>query len=323
VTWRNAEKKLTRENQVREWQRRLAETFSSNGIVGGRLLWSVIDQEDRAGAQFVEKFKGYRVLIDSFFEFFGESLEHAVKEFGAQEHASDKNFSTCLLEFQTIFRAFRAAESLATRGYPLDAYALLRNVAEKAICIGAVADGITSFPKLAGTEGMPRDQKWSPEDVKRIRKARKKEERRIQSSMYGANSCLSAETIHELRHWDDMFDRQVHGSTFSMFGEIGRWMFEAGKPFSLGPVHDDDGSAMYFCRATEIAWFVIRTVPYLQKSSGSFGQVWADRWLVMDESIRFSIDALGLMGKKIAASISELVEKKLRLTPESYYIERN
>ena len=46
---------MATKEQIIEFQRRLEATFSHNGVVGGRLLMGAMDQENAAGAAFVEK----------------------------------------------------------------------------------------------------------------------------------------------------------------------------------------------------------------------------------------------------------------------------
>jgi hypothetical protein len=312
---------MTRQEEIAAWQKRLEATFSTNGIVGGRLLTSVLALEQQSGTTFVTTFKGYRVLIDAFFEFFAESLEKTILEIRTIGYPKDDTYSSILLEFQLIFRAFRAAESLACNGYPLDGYALLRNLAERVVVIASLIHGISTLEKVIGTDEAPKDRKWTLDDKQQIRRRRKREERRIFDLMTGRKSGLSPDAVKELELWNSMFDMQVHGSQLSKFGEVGRWMFEKEAPFSLGPQYDEDGAAMYFNRSTEIAWLIVRVLPYLQQKSRSFGMDWERKWQIMDDSFRFSVESLGLLGKKIAAVMIELVEAKFSFTPAIHYVE--
>ena len=61
---------------VAEWQKRLEDTFSTDNIIGKRLL-TIIDMEKVYGQFVVQKFHGYRVLTDSFFDFYMETLQAA------------------------------------------------------------------------------------------------------------------------------------------------------------------------------------------------------------------------------------------------------
>ena len=64
---------------VEEWQLRLKENFSFNGIIGFPLL-SIIEKEKQYGI-FVEKtFFGYNVLMNSFQSFFVETFECFCRE---------------------------------------------------------------------------------------------------------------------------------------------------------------------------------------------------------------------------------------------------
>jgi hypothetical protein len=52
-----------------EMIKRLADTFTVNGVIGG-LLQGVHDDEDDVGNQLVERFRGQHALMDSFLAFF-------------------------------------------------------------------------------------------------------------------------------------------------------------------------------------------------------------------------------------------------------------
>ena len=66
-----------RKREILAWQQRLEDRFSHAGIVGGLYLSLLIELEHQCGRHFVVKYHGHRVLVDSFFEFFGQTLETA------------------------------------------------------------------------------------------------------------------------------------------------------------------------------------------------------------------------------------------------------
>jgi hypothetical protein len=55
---------------IKAWQNKLLAAFSQNGTPGGRFLANAIAEEQKTGAEFMDKYYGHRVLTDSFMEFF-------------------------------------------------------------------------------------------------------------------------------------------------------------------------------------------------------------------------------------------------------------
>lgn len=60
--------------KVDEWQKRLEDNFTYNGVIGGKILPSTIKQERICGSYFTQKFHGHRVLADSFLDFFAVTV---------------------------------------------------------------------------------------------------------------------------------------------------------------------------------------------------------------------------------------------------------
>jgi hypothetical protein len=110
---------------VDEWQTRLEQTFGSKGLVGRRIL-DIIEKEKEYGLYVTNKFIGYRVISDSFMDFFIQTLKLAydwTQKFGFPDSYPD--YSLIFLFQLTNFKSLRAAENLLLCGYPLDGYALL------------------------------------------------------------------------------------------------------------------------------------------------------------------------------------------------------
>ena len=97
---------------------------------------------------------GHRILADSFLDFLAVTVRSAAE--GHSKHGWPPDhayYPICLVEFVTQFRGMRAAEVLSVSGYPLDGYALQRNLKDRAISLGAIVGGISSFPALYGLKG--------------------------------------------------------------------------------------------------------------------------------------------------------------------------
>lgn len=307
---------------VAEWQSRLESYFMVDGKTGGSLL-KVLKMESDYGRYVIEKFKGQFALIDSFFGFFIETVNaagKAVKISHLEKWPSEySQYPLVLLHYVTIFKSFRAAENLLKSGYPLDGYALLRDLKDRAILVGALVHGKTSFQKLLGIlEDRPLPS-ITEEEYKRIKKRRKDEERRIFNEMIRKKSGLPTDVLKELEFWESLFHEEVHGSRLTFSKGLG-WL-RGTEPLFLGPVPKDDSIAMYMNRASEIGWLFLRTFPFLQLEPNAFGEEWREKWTVLDDSFRIMIQALEKIGKKIAQVFPILVDTKFKFPDDLHYHE--
>jgi hypothetical protein len=139
---------------IAAWQKRLEDNFTVKGIVGGNLL-EIIDQERICGEYFVNKFHGQDVLINSFQSFYIETITNVFDWVGVHGWLKDcEYYAPLLFHYITTFRGFRACENLLLKGYPLDGYALLRDLKDRCIFLAGIAHNITSFPTLLGIQGV-------------------------------------------------------------------------------------------------------------------------------------------------------------------------
>jgi hypothetical protein len=307
---------------VGEWQKSLEENFTYNGVVGGRILPATMEQERICGAYGVSKFHGHRILADSFLDFFGITVRSAGEGHSKHGWPPHPYYAMCLVEFITQFRGMRAAEILSINGYPLEGYALQRNLKDQAIFLGSIAVGISSFPALYGLRKPPASAPWTQEDQRTVLKHRKSEELLIIDQMIGKRSGLDPNDIEALKQWNELFHIQVHGARLSVMREIFSCLRD-GRDFAVGPRIDDDGLAMYMNRFTEIAWMTHRALPFLQTEIISFNEHWQHQWEVLDDALRVSVEGLGSLGKKIAPAFMALIQHKFGTSPASRYIERS
>lgn len=308
---------------VSEWQRRLESTFSKNGIIGSKLV-DIINQENEYGNYIINTFHGYGVLQDSFFDFFIETLQRAnyfVRKHGIHREASYYNFT--FLTQVTNFRSFRAAENLLLKGYPLDGYALLRDLKDRAIFQAAIMKDITTFKKLHGHDILEtaKGNLSSDSDLyKKAKNQQKSQERRILNLFLGEKSGFDKDTINELNRWGRMFHEEVHGSRFTFAIEGGDWL-RGKSPISIGPLPNTRAIAMYLNRSHEIGWMILRTLPVLQLKPNALGDEWSAKWYVLDDSFRYSITSFAKMGKKIGHAILKLIDSKFNFNPTYVYKE--
>lgn len=307
-----------RKRQIHNWQKTLEDAFSFGEIVGGRFLLPLIDLEKAVGEHFVTKYRGHRVLIDSFFDFFGRTLQtaaHVVTRLGWP--ADRPYYHDCLLRFLSLFRTARAADLLSTSGYPLEGYTLQRGLKEQLFALSAVANKLVTMRGLRGLDKAPEGE-WTDGDRQRIRKASIATERKIRGNLL--QDGLSVDSVAALALWDDLFNHQVHGAQLTQAIELDR-LIRAGSALSIGPVPNELIDAMYMNRSHEIGWMVVRVLPFLQLEEAPFGEEWESQWHLLDRSFRFSIEGLGLLGKQIAPAFFEFIDLKFPFDPKLRYFE--
>ena len=302
-----------------EWQKRLEDNFSVNGVIGGHLL-EIFDLENACGQFFTNRFYGQSVAINSFQSFFVETVKKALRWVSENDWPKDSpHYSMILLYYVVMFRSFRACENLLLKGYPLDAYALLRDLKDRAIFLAAIAHNITTLPSIhafAVTKEIP------IEEFKKISILRQKEERRVLGLMIRKKSGMPNEILKELEIWEQLFNLEIHGSTLSFYTELADWI-KGNSPLSIGPTPNEKSIAMYMNRVVEIAWLIVRLFPYLQPVENAFGEEWGKRQKILDESLRLMEERLSQGGKKIGEAFIHFVDQKFSFSEPFFYHEAN
>jgi len=302
---------------VSTWQKRLEENFTAKDIVGGHLL-DIIDMEKAYGEFVVKTFHGQSVLIDSFLSFYIETIRAAESWISCNGWPNNTpNYAAIYLFYVINFRSFRACENLLTCGYPLDGYALLRDIKDRAIFLAAIAHNITTFPRVYGYEGI---KEVSTEAWEKSRKMRKEEEHRVLRRMIRAGSGLPSYIRKDLAKWEQLFHEEVHGSRCTYFSEGGNWM-RGIEPLSIGPIPKNQSIAMYMNRSSEIGWLLVRVLPFLQPVEGAFGQSWIQRHKILDDSFMEMVKGLSKLGKPIADALIYFVEDKFKFPDNFHYFE--
>ena len=266
------------------------------------------------------------MLIDSFFDFYIDTLMLAAQ--GAlygQLPKDDQTYAIIYLSYFTTFRNLRAAETLKNHGYPLDGFALLRDLKDRSIYLGAVVGGLVSIHELHGynsTEEQP--EKWTDEYRERMRNRQKKVQSGAMKKMVGAQSGLDAGDIDELEKWRDMFHEEVHGSLFTYIEDLRVLFREKRLPsFAPEPHRENFDISMFINRAIEIGWMLLRSMPFLQLEARAFGKEWVEKWQLLDAAFRLQEEGLGELGKPIAYSFIRLMDAKFAFTPDTAYVERS
>lgn len=292
---------------VGAWQQRLSDTFSTDGIVGARVQ-IMLNAEAQHGAIYATEFSGQMTLGESFKDFCLETFELLNRVVAMQrEVVVTHQYAEFVGRHTMNFRGVRSAEMLCHYGYPMQGYSLLRNLFEQAVLMSAIMQGMTTIEAVEGISNG-----FDPATLKRNRI---REEKRIFNLMHGVGSGLSEETIREIAIWDDLFDLEVHGSRLSKI-ETKDWL-EQKSALPFVPQFNSNTLAMFMNRANEISWMLLRVLPSLQPGPLSFGDQWASKWTVLDESFKTAVDSLGKeCGKKISSAIIEFVEEKFPFRPD-------
>lgn len=303
---------------VTEWQKRLSDNFSEGGIIGGNLL-PIFQTEDQIGTHFlVDTFKGHDALINSFMGFFAGTLRVARLSIGEHGWPDGKaNYALVLAYFLHLFRRFRAAEILSQKGYPLDGYALMRDIKDRTIALGAIAQNFTTILKVLGTleQPLPQDGDYGKKSLRK----RKDEENRVSRRIVGPESGLAPDVQKTLKQWDDFFHLEVHGGIVSFMQEIAG--FQKGTGSFIGPTHNQDAYVIYMNRASEIGWLITRLLPYLQAPQSAFGRDWEMKRMILDESFRYVAEDMIAIGKHIGEAFIALVDSKFSFNQPFHYFE--
>lgn len=301
---------------VEDWQKRLEETFTVRGLVGGHLV-AVHDREAQVADYLVRKFRGQNVLLDSFQSFFLETLQLATDSIYRDGWPNAPNYAVALANFRGLFRRVRACETLFYRGYPLDGYSLLRDVKDSALVLAAVAHNRTTFSRMIGASDYTAgDSEWRKKATRR----RKEEEHLIAKWIYGVQSELDEETRQSLKLWEDFFHEEVHGGRYSFAHEVSS--LRKGKLNPPGPVSEPDAFTMYMNRSSELGWLILRLLPYLQREQHYFGADWFRKYEVLDESFRHMVFGLfKYCGKEIGQAFVRLVDVKFTFHQPFFYLE--
>ncbi len=304
-------------------QIRLEHTFSGgiDGVIGGERLGPVIETEQAYGRDLVRTLHGHNILMCSFFEFFIETLGLAAeKAFRGELSKDHKTYPPFYLSTFATFRNFRAAEVIKNNGYPLDGYALLRDLKDRAIHLGAVVTGAASILALHGVVVGKAPEEWTEKDLDRARRLMKDEQSNAMRVMVGSDSGLADEDREELEKWRDAFHEEVHGSRFTISEDVKRLFREKRfLPFGPEPHQNNWDASMYVNRSLEVAWMILRIFPFLQLRPRDFGQEWASKLELLDEAFRIQSEGLGDLGAPIGHAFIRLMDTKFTFSPDTAF----
>jgi len=162
-------------------QRPLGSISGYNGEPYGR-VHLLFDAEKAYGLQ-ATKFRGYLSLSDAFKCFFLETVETFNTYIRPHVKAPLSEFHAMF--FPRLVHAWQSLcgfERLALHGYPLQAYAGVRNIFDPVQTLSAALQGLVDF---YATEGVVPGQ---PVDMKKVKKLRRQTEQDVSILMSGAKS---------------------------------------------------------------------------------------------------------------------------------------
>jgi hypothetical protein len=206
----------------------------------------------------------------------------------------------------------RAGEVAAVNGYPMQGYALLRNVYDDCVLASGAMQGLTTFEELAGVR--PNEDF----DEERMRKNRKVTEYRVRRRMDGAESGLSPEVLGWLATIDKMYDMETHGGRLSTAHNMD-WL-KGASPLAVVPRYVEVRAALFMNRFCEVAWMVHRLLPLMQLPRNAFSTEWGARWRVVDDCFDHMIASLAESLQKPAfAAVREFVRIKFQFNASSRF----
>jgi hypothetical protein len=294
-----------------EFVKRLQAISEENGV-SYRRVQLILDAEEQH-ARSTLRFKGYSALSDAFKCFFLQSVEMLNVALRSASGTPLSEFYPQFVErLAHAFRSLCGAERIAVRGYPFQAYTLLRNVYDDLVLTAAVAQGLTDFYTLEGID--PK----APFDPAKFRKDRRAAEASSRRQMTGDDSGLSPNTRRVLATWDVLFDDETHGGRLSR--AHGTAWLRGSAPLPVVPLFEEQPFALFMNRFCEIGWMTHRMVPLAKPNADALPISWKEKWRVIDESFQQTVESLSKqLGKEIGNAMVELVRVKFPFNESSSF----
>jgi len=296
------------------WEK-LERAFKQDGKVGGNLT-PLLEAEKECGLFVCDNFKRQLVLSDSFEAFFMDTLRLAEARYRKSARFQTLQWYPYLLMLELgNLRTLRAANILFMHGRAGQGYGLLRDLKDRAILLGAVANQFVTLSAISGTDSGVVKGDFLTRSIG-LEKRRKKAERNAKTQMVGQESNLTCDTHKELQEWGKLFHFEVHGARITWVTEDADWL-EGKELLRILPKPNIDSLALYIDCFRQICWMLLRTFPILQLEPKDFGPEWAQKWRILDESFCFMVNDRQRQGKPIASAILEFMRAKLAFDPDS------
>ncbi len=297
-----------------KFQSKLKSISEHNGVPYGR-AFQLFKDEDKHNLEIL-RFSGYISLSDAFKCFFLETVELMNTQHRLKIPTSLPEFyGFFVARLVHSFQSLCGAERIAMRGYPYQAYTLLRNTFDNLQLTSATIQKFTDFYSIEGIE------RGKPVELKFTVALRKKTENKVRRLMSGEQSGLTQATIDELENWDELFDYEVHGARLWLATEAHGWL-RGSEALPVLPKFKERSFVFFMNRFCEVGWMAHRLVPLFQPFVEAFGNKWSEKWRVLDECFIEFIDSLvSDSGKKAitGAAILEFVRAKFPFNENSTF----
>jgi hypothetical protein len=293
----------------------LRKAFTSRGIVGSNLgalhLW-----EEGRELSLCTSYRGYRLVHQCFSSFFLDSIEKAEPSCGRLD--ADPWFSTLLLVTSGVFTRMRAAEISYLHGYPLDAYALLRDLKDRALYLAAVLRGLSTLERVLGLQEAEGRTGDGFKLAKAASKFRRNEHHRIHDILVGASTGLPQSLLEDVLRWEALFHEEVHLSLHS-FVLAGSVWTPGGGILPTAAARTEHANSMYMNRSLEVAWCLLRVLPLLQIRPHQFGADWEMKWNLLDRNLRLTVMSVADEGRELVASVAAWIECVFSFDPANHF----
>lgn len=274
------------EEETREWQRRLEDTFAGpSDTIGERTLY-LRDREAAIGTCLISRFKGYVVLMDSFLDFYIETPQHAVGVSNTQRPEVGPAIVAILVP--TLWR-FRPSYLLFWNGYFIDAISLLRAVLENAPVIAGLQRGIIDVGDVFGklTPNASSEDLSDQEIHRLIRKYTRECDRKLTDHFIGSKSRLAPSSVQSLGSMLRVLNNAVHKSKLNVLLLYGPSV-RGERPIPVFPQYDEDLASIYMNISQSLGWMFVRVLSSLKVLGGSF----FNQWQKKDQSLMTPSDKL-------------------------------
>jgi hypothetical protein len=290
---------------------RLKTVSTENGVPFARL--SLIRESEEEHLAKTLGYKGYWALSDAFKCLVLETTELINTYVRPRVTAPlSEHYGLLLPRMIHSYRSICGAERVASLGYPMQGFTLLRNVFDDLVLTSGAVQKITDFYSIEGV--VP----GKTLDEKEVRKLKKNTEFTVRKKMTGSESGLREGTVDDLRRLDALFDYETHGGQLSL-AEAMPWMKGQG-PLRVVPDFAERRIAAFFNRSNECEWMVHRLLPLIQPPTVPLPPEWRHKWRVIDDSFATTVRSLTeQLEKRVGASISEFMTAKFPFNERSTF----
>jgi hypothetical protein len=302
-------------NEWREWHERLESAF---GLTNGSspALAELAAAERSYGDYIQANYAGHRALWGAFSIFHHDTLTQVARTYpGYPTEEQAKYHPALFVDAIAVFRSFRAAEALLYSGYPLDGYALLRDLKDEAAYVAAMISGETDYVRLRGLGALTESA-----GTAEVKRAREREEKRLLPKYFGDASGLEVDVRDAIKRWSTLFNLEVHGSRLTTTDIVG-W-FRREHDLQIAPRPKSRIIGLYVSTVPVVAWMHLRCLPFLQLPGRALDATWQRQWHLLDESFRWLLSTWQSSALETGRALVRLVDTKFAFDPRHVYVER-